>query len=702
LDNVKDKDPKFASALESIKGLRKMEKVEEVLPEWFELYKEALDMKIRDDLNRIKEYFPIMWNKNGPYVLYAEKGKGKKKEAVRYTGLKYELEEIAEKLKEEGYKIIFLDKVRKALTEPWARELTAFEFETLLRAANVKMTPEIQKIRDYIYSKGFSKHLYLKRKGVKGYPRTYENMEQSLIYFLENAIGMYARQKAYRIAQDKVREIANKRRRQYAQSFLDNWYNAPRQAVDALRTAVSTWYLGLKASFLFLNAHQVPIVTLPLLVKEGASFPEATRYIAQAMKITTKYMTVKSYRKLEGKVRRGEANELEQFLWRWKVEDVIGGQLLDQLLIEGYKLNKIISLLNIGIVKTEEWNRTVSAIAGYFLGKEKGLSGEELYQYAAYISDTSQDIFGLHNLPLIIGRRRGLARVLSLMAFQFKHFIWMYLSLLLRWAKNPKALLTALLALFTISGLKGMPFFNFFEKILKKTFRIDIQDTIYSKFPKSISRAFYYGLESAALNANVSTLVGFGDVIPAESLEIEDLLGAGFGIPHNMIVAFALASKYQDWWKLFRGMPTAAALVGRALEWYSKGGVRTAKGRLVAKVTPWQMVKAGLGFYPLGVTERWVVDRKIKELDSLKRDKKRSIHSLLAQARYYGRPELEKKAYELLRQWNKRFPEAKIYAINPFAVKLHFLDLLGRMRLPKTLRVEYRRLLGIYGLDELP
>jgi hypothetical protein len=202
-----------------------------------------------------------------------------------------------------------------------------------------------------------------------------------------------------------------------------------------------------------------------------------------------------------------------------------------QFFSQSRKVQKAIETWMAPFRVSEQTNRITSFIAAYKIGRENGLTNQNLFNFARDMVDSTQNSYSQANRP-------GAARnPIWAMAFMFKSFpLFMIEAASLMYKANPKSAVFMLLGLTAMTGVQGLPFAETIEDLIDTI----AQHVFNSPFNtrramrnviKSASEAFIgydasdlvlRGVINDMIGMSASSRIGAGDFVPGSRLGTAD------------------------------------------------------------------------------------------------------------------------------------------------------------------------------------
>ena len=216
----------------------------------------------------------------------------------------------------------------------------------------------------------------------------------------------------------------------------------------------------------------------------------------------------------------------------------------------------------------------------------KSVEGKTGAEFAAAFAD-----YAVFSTQLRMGKlnRPTLSRGIGTLPFQFMSFSLQMLELMYRLSKvhggkKGTAIAFMLFAVVAMSGLKGFPFEDDVQKMFEAAWKtltrtdLDVDSEMRKILSKAVgpkmAEAIMEGLPAAYLNVDMSSRLGYGNIIPDSQ---SDLLGVWFDMLYTKPVQAATDIARGDYAMALADVsPAVLRNIAQAYAW-SQGGVRSAK-----------------------------------------------------------------------------------------------------------------------------
>lgn len=457
----------------------------------------------------------------------------------------------------------------------------------------------------------------------------------------------------------------------------------PREEAQALRGLMFANFIGGSIASAAVNMTQPFTMTLPYLSQfDGAM--GAGRRMVDAVKLASRGIT--------------DDDDLKTALKQAEDDGVVSPQEIFQLMGQAQgksvlmsgdgtkigdaraKVNNAITKLGLGWGKVfsaaEQFNRRVTFLAAYKLARDKGMA--DPFAFAEKAVHETQGVFNKGNKP---EWARG---AVGATLFTFKQYSIAYIEFLQRmWGNGPegkKAVGLALLVLFMVSGLGGLPGADDLDDVIdgimqrvfgksfnskqkKKEFLVSLLGDSGADFVMSgIS-----GLPGAPID--VSGRMGLGNLIPGTGVltkkqsyqrDVTEIFGpAGTMVSNWASAAGSLAQG--DVAKAATSVsPLAVQNVLKAIDMATMGEYRDGAGRKIINTNGWEAAVKAIGFQPSSVKRIQDATSIQQNLIAQNRIRESEIVDMMVRGRVERKPDLLDDARRQLVEWNAENPDSPI------------------------------------------
>lgn len=616
-------------------------------------------------------------------------------------------------------------------------------------AANMQEASAMQKALYDMTTRGFAKH-FKHRQLVAGYRET--NPVANAVDYIGNMAYHLSRKKARNelamaLTDDQLRQTPAL----YDKAKLHGEYvlNPAHKDYANLKQGLSFWALGYNLSSMMLNASQPAMVAVPELIRQGAGLAEGYKLIVQAYKMN-----------VDAALGKVSDPVMEKFLERAKVE----GRLTSKKTYDYIDLNEEARLLNLrkslmekatsrenllgnGLYQVmygsrvlnnavESMNQSATMRAAYLLGKRKGLSGEQLYQFMTTTNDlvnytgSKANRIGLFEHVGTGGLHGALGVMMVMRSFSANALAQMVVGV--REAVSRQNGLTgkeriaaqrgvALLighALLAGGVLGGVPFASDINDVVRSLTGQDARELTRKSVDSLVgedaelgnlfSDVVLRGMFSNGLTGvDVSSRVGLGRTLGIDSrtgtYSVLDLAGVPGSIVTRMMDSLGMLGNGQPWQAAEQLLPTGFKNASRVLR--EGTSMRNRDGDVIMRMGMWDNVKRFLGVQPKATADYYEAQTVFRsDLKRRQADEDQFIHSVADMVRagqYAG-------ASQLLRQRATENPQYDYNAAMRKAVELaqsseRPKQVLNAPKAQREMNVEYSRLYpGVQGPSATP
>jgi N12 class adenine-specific DNA methylase len=513
---------------------RKLVRAEETL----DSAKKALN-NTHDRIREISTYFQMLKDqgyislkREGDIVVVAEHPTeldefGKSKYVYDHATNIIEAGRIAKAFKAAGYDQNVKQYKAKNLPRSLMAGMHPSEFESIILQSKVDPgSPEIQRIREQIYSRYGGRSYELKREYIPGYKRTRRNVTKAITRQLFVKAGGYyntvGRSEAMKALNESGMDRVDNRLYKFTLKFIDAETRKQERSFLAEKSAQARqllyfWLLGGDVMQFVLNAVGQPI---------SMNYNYLAQDLGGGLKgFKPEVVFVKAMR-LSGQAMRGDAPaEFQAMYDRAKREKIVTAEFAQALAeSEIGEVGKVMHYGSIFQQAGEKVTRSHMFAAAYISGQMKGLTGEELYQFCVDAVDRTQGRFRSGEAPGVVRMTGEVGRSI----YQFNSFSQLWAENLANAmrsdfkGKMPRATLRAIFGLGVMGGLKALPLMGLaflIYKLLtgedpeKKVEDVTGEDTL-------VRDLALYG---ATGSAGVSNRVGFYNQVPEFNREFNPL-----------------------------------------------------------------------------------------------------------------------------------------------------------------------------------
>jgi hypothetical protein len=469
---------------------------------------------------------------------------------------------------------------------------------------------------------------------------------------------------------------------------LVQYLRDPQEGAAKLRGFLFFNFLGGSVAAGLVNLTQPVMMTYPYLSQYGVG--RAGAAMSAGLKATTQWF----------KSRRVTDPDLHAAMQQAHDQGIIEPQEIFQMMaaaetgtssILGHKLMR---LWGINFAFTEAINRTLTFSSAYQIGKDRalgaGLSGTaasaDAYRFAVKAVEDTQGLYNKGNRPNW-ARESGALGVAGTLAFTFKQYSIAYVEMLKRLydagPEGKKAAAIALGILVLASGLNGLPGADDLDDLIETVaawagkpvnMRKEKREAVLAAVKamgmgESAADFLLFG-SSEYLPVDLQARLGLQNLIPGTSLmnpmrkasasEIMEPLGPIGGVIANAMKSAKSAAAGDARGAVLPMLPKAVADVVKGAEMMATGEAKDQQGRLIAKATPADAVAKMIGFNPADFAERSRAMRELRTDQEAVQYMQDLYNGMMARSMVERKAELRDEATQLLREWNREYPELRI------------------------------------------
>lgn len=421
---------------------------------------------------------------------------------LTYGEDKKQAETKAKEYFDKGYSVDEVYNIGELYSTGQYQKLTANQLQALIDAGHIpKNDQTIKALQDAIKAGRFEQHT-IQKKYVKGMHFTPLEYEQQVERFISESVSASTRRIYLNKMQDYLHEwdaqierrltspvISASEKERLTQmrirgtKFYNKMAHSDASWVDGMRKMTTVYYLGVKPSFPFQQLFQNLQKGLPEAVAES---PNGKKYWLEAYDSAMKLAYHLRGEAKNEKVETGLPQELidlykaldnRNLIAATGIKELMGDRATGETIglgdakyhyASGFWRNYAIAQKVAGLTGSvaEKFTRLHTLSLAYKLGKEKGLSGEALIDYASLKMDNIQDVWGAVGRPewsqskIMGAQEQKVLKALTKSLYTFKTFTLGNLGQLDRLARDRKwgALGTKLVVAMGLGGLRGLPF----------------------------------------------------------------------------------------------------------------------------------------------------------------------------------------------------------------------------------------------------
>lgn len=481
---------------------------------------------------------------------------------------------------------------------------------------------------------------------------------------------------------------------------------APIARAPQIENAVFTYFLGFNVSSAMVNLGQNVMVLPSQLISNGANVVQAHSLVKNAAGMIAKAYTQKGLARGEIRFEDAELNKhfqtavSEGFLRNGAFTDLLNNEELlavnTKRLRDGKKGMTAAELLGNAshvFFKSSKWlfsatesaNMQIGFIAGWQLGKQKGLSGDKLYAFAKEQSRAANFSGGKYNRPMgfyKLGNMQGVgSAVLALQNFTIANY-----SMMSRLFKDSigttglephqrkqsmKAFATMLGAQALGAGVLGLPLVGALAKIVEDVFGTEVVAPFYEglaglagddqELGGTIADIATNGFASHMMGVDVGSRLGMGNMGPLNTyngFDMNGLLGATGGLVKNIYDGVKQISQEG----LTLTNPIIPSAFKKPLELYAnKGNFHDRNGNLLMEPNQAEQIAYFMGFNPKNLSDLKFRDRLMKQADLVSKANRKKEYEDYATLLLEGNPIAVKQALQERQQQDSTFDIESAY-----------------------------------------
>jgi hypothetical protein len=464
---------------------------------------------------------------------------------------------------------------------------------------------------------------------------------------------------------------------------LMNYIQNPQEEAQAVRGLMFAQYIGGSIASALVNMTQPFTMTMPYLSQfagvtgAAARMTDAVNLVSRGIKDDEELAAALKRAEADGVVSPQEVHQLmSQSQGKGALKSGDGTTLGDNLA----KANNAMAKISLGWGKmfgaAEQFNRRVTFIAAYKVAREQGMANP--FEFAEKAIRETQGVYNKGNKP---AWARG---AVGATLFTFKQYSIAYVEFLQRmWGNGPegkKAVGMALLVLFAVSGLGGLPGADDLDDVIDGIAQRVFNKSFDSKQAKKEFLSGFVGDGFADFlmggitsipgsPIDLSGRMGLGNLIPGTGFftkkssytrDLAEIGGPAFSMASNWLVAAGQVLQGDATKAVKTVSPQAIQNLVKASDMWTMGMYRDEKGRKVIDVDAWEGFVKLIGFQPASVKKVQEATSTQQNLIGQNKIRETEIADLWTAGRVERDQDKIARAKEELAQWNKDNPQSKI------------------------------------------
>lgn len=371
---------------------------------------------------------------------------------------------------------------------------------------------------------------------------------------------------------------------------------------------------------------------------------------------------------------------------------------------------------------TEQWNRISTFIAAYNIGRQKNMSGDELYNFAQKAVYDTQFRYDEANRPAIARGPWGA------MLFTFKTYPIFMLELMTHLGReNPKAAVIMMLSLVAMSGIEGMPFGEDIQDLIdtiaqrvfgspfntKRAMRNTLKDASEAVVGVDLSGWLMNGFANQITGLNFANRVGLGNLLPGSRLGAADadykdvmteILGPAGAVAQGYLSGLDQLSRGEINKAAKVALPLGLKNLIKGAEQWQTGWAQDLGGRNIVQVNSWEAFWQSLGFSSSALSSAYSTDRIDRAQAAYYKQATQQVMSDIIKAVKRGDEAAVSEAIGTVQAWNDRHPDMPM-VVNGATIRRNIalsglpLNQRNMLLLPRMLRGSSESMAQIYGLE---
>lgn len=474
--------------------------------------------------------------------------------------------------------------------------------------------------------------------------------------------------------------IANEMRKRH------EWVMNPKGGSIAqhVTSAAFVYQLGATPAAAFVNTTQTWMMGVPVL---GTRFGSEAKALAALGKASKDFIQGRGH--IEKKLAGSEAAAFAEFL-RMGLIDKTQAHDLAGVGETGVEYNpvrhKVMGYISWMFHNAERYNREVTVMAGYRMGREAGLSHEAAIKEAAELTWTIHFDYSSGNrarymqsdtAKILLVFRQHSVNMLSRLVIDIRQAMKGESKQVKAEAKRRLAGMFAMFAIF--AGAMGVPGMQAILMLLNAMDDDDDPWTAEDKIKRAVTEAigedmatvFFNGVPGAVTGVSLTDRIGMGSLwfwSPGRELEgqdayyywMEQVLGAAPAMVGNAFTGLKMVSEGNVYRGVETMMPKAIKDVMRSGR-YADEGLQTMGGdTIIDELGAWEVVSQAMGFTPAHVAEQYDRNSALKNAEQHVMRERRSLMNGYAMATRQGDTEKLQEIRAQIADFNSRYSSWKI------------------------------------------
>lgn len=538
-------------------------------------------------------------------------------------------------------------------------------FADLLEVAE---DPVMQEYLKHVASQRSAMKRMIHRKGTPGY--SHDALRVMADFIVSNS-RLHSGAKHFSEMRKLAEDIKAGDVKDYAVDQLD-YLQDPGEEFAGIRGYLFFHFLGGNISSALVNLTQIPVATMPWMTQH-TSHADASVLVTKAMKDAV--LPLNQLTGDAGKaLRRAESEGITNAQDVYQMMGIASGSKIARIGEAAQFLDAWAYLFSWAEIK----NRRTTFLAAYRVGRKKGKSHDEAYEFAVGAVDDTQFIYNKGNRP-------KWARGVMAVPFTFKLFTINLLELISRMPKKQAAILLA--GLVMMAGAEGLPFAEDLEDIIdgigqkagyptnsKKWLRETLDNAFTEFFDWSIDKPEYGEIVSQMVRHgvfsptpfNIGSRVSMGNILPGTGLlktsedrklqEFSEALGPAAGVIKGAVEGAELLAEGQVNRAIEKAAPIAIGNIFKGMRQFEDERETTSTGNKVVDFEGYEkgLLPAGksIGFQSNKVSKYWREMMEAMQDERFFREAESRILDAWARGVIQGDKELIDHARSNLREYN--------------------------------------------------
>ena len=474
--------------------------------------------------------------------------------------------------------------------------------------------------------------------------------------------------------------VANELRRRH------EWVMNPKggKLAQHITSFAFAYQLGITPAAAFVNTTQTFMMGVPVL---GTRFKSERKATAELLKASGEF--VKGRGHVEKNLTGDEKAAFDEFMRLGLIDKTQAHDLagVGETGVEYSAVrHKVMGAISYMFHHAERYNREVTSLAAYRMGRNAGLSHKQAIKEAAdltwqihfdYSSGNRARYMQGDTAKILLVFRQHSINMLSRLAIDMRQALKGESKEVRREAMRRLAGIYGMFAL--MAGMMGVPGAQALLTVLNFMDDDDDPWTAEDKIKRYVTEAlgedaagiFFRGVPGELANLSLTERIGMGNLwffSPYREMEgrdayyywMEQALGAAPAVISNVFSGLSIMGEGH----IMRGVETMLPKAGKDLlrgVRYSNEGVQSLNGySMVDEASAWEVIAQSMGFMPASIAEKYDRNSALKNAEQRIIGERRNLLNRFAVATRTGDTEMRDRLRQKIREFNRRNPRVAI------------------------------------------